>query len=833
MAKANKDLLRYDTTRFQLIPLHRPKAVMTLPNGTKKPVGKAPLHAKWTTKTYDSDAVRRAALEEGRNVGVRLTDDLLVIDVDPRNGGDVGYLALCFDLGIDGEKFPRVITGSGGFHCYMTKPADVLVRDTLDAEEYNGVEFKSKGRQVVAAGSIHPNGKPYYWSPDHPKIEDGLPKVPKRLLTLITRPPRGESVGGGNYSPEQIAEALSRLDVEEFASNDKWLPLMMACHHASAGEARQEWVDWSTGDPNYAKDAYMIGKRWDSLHAERNDGVTVATLNKLLRDAGAADAQAAGVVADDEFPDDDDDGPMPWEDAPAPKSKGHKIKRAYKMFETADDDGEEAADDDEDDGVRREGWPDESLDELNKLNRKYFSLFDSGKFRIMYEQDDPALERKFWQSVARHDFESFYSNHNIERDMTGLSRNAQSIIALGEAWIKWPGRRTVKGVIFEPEGKRGEGDGYLNLWSGWGMQPDLKRKGSWKWMRELISDVICDGDERIDSYIMNWLAMLFQRPSFVPGVALVFRGGQGVGKGTLGNAIAKIVGPHAMAIRKAEHLTGRFNAHFRNTLFLFADEVVAPYGDKTAEATMKGLITEPTISIERKGVDIAPMKNYLHVIMASNEKWVVPAAEDERRYMVQHVTRKWQQQKHKFDKLLEELRADDNSGYRAMLTDLQLFHEIPEGWQPRDFPMTPALVEQKLYTLSPVKRFFHNKLMEQHLGFTTPAGAKWSDGKVRFFLEDFKAAFTIYCRENNINPGSAGRASLALLKNEVKDLFPSADVEARLAAPDDSGIVAGADGKAMAVVMPDMAACAREFERACGIPENTIRTNDPKEHGFG
>jgi hypothetical protein len=828
MTKANKDLLRYDAKTFQLMPLHRPKAVVTLPNGTKKPVGKAPFHKNWTTRDYNSAKVIAQCAEEGRNVGVRLTDDLLVIDVDPRNGGDVGFLALCADLGIDGDKFPRVITGSGGFHCYMTKPADALIRDTLDAEEYNGVEFKSKGRQVVAAGSIHPNGNPYYWSPDHPAIEDGLPKVPKRLLTIITRPPRGASVGGGNYTPEQIAQALEKLDVADFNTNDKWLPLMMACHHGSAGEARQEWVDWSTGDPAFAKDAYMIGKRWDSLHAERNDGVTVATLNKYLRDAGAANSQAAAVVDDDEFPDDDDDGPMPWDDLPEPPK--HKLKRDYQMFDEPDEEeGEE-----EDDGVRREGYPEESLDELNKLNRKYVALFDSGKFRIMFEQDDPALERKFWQSIARHDFESMFLNRNIERDMTGLSRNAQSVIPLGEAWCKWPGRRTVDGVIFEPEGKRGEGDRFLNLWSGWGMQPDLKRKGSWKWMRELISDVICDGDERIDSYIMNWLAMLFQRPSFVPGVALVFRGGQGVGKGTVGNAIAKIVGPHAMAIRKAEHLTGRFNAHFRNTLFLFADEVVAPYGDKTAEATMKGLITEPTISIERKGVDIAPMKNYLHVIMASNEKWVVPAAEDERRYMVQHVTRKWQQRKDKFDKLLEELRADGDSGYRAMLTDLQLFHEIPENWKPRDFPITPALIEQKLYTLSPVKRFFHNALMQQRLGFTTPTAADWSAGKVKFFLEDFKAAFTVFCRENNINAGSAGRASLALLKNEIKDLFPSADVDARLPVLDaDAGVVCGVDGKAMAVIMPNMVTSAREFERACGIPENTIMTNDPEEHGFG
>ena len=50
----------------------------------------------------------------------------------------------------------------------MSKPADVLIRETL--EDYKGVEFKTgAGRQVVAAGSRHPNGKYYKWSSRPPR----------------------------------------------------------------------------------------------------------------------------------------------------------------------------------------------------------------------------------------------------------------------------------------------------------------------------------------------------------------------------------------------------------------------------------------------------------------------------------------------------------------------------------------------------------------------------------------------------------------------------------------------------------------------------------------
>ena len=54
----------------------------------------APLDFNWTTKTYDSRAVLERCIANNRNVGVRLKSDQLVVDVDPRNGGDVGLANL-------------------------------------------------------------------------------------------------------------------------------------------------------------------------------------------------------------------------------------------------------------------------------------------------------------------------------------------------------------------------------------------------------------------------------------------------------------------------------------------------------------------------------------------------------------------------------------------------------------------------------------------------------------------------------------------------------------------------------------------------------------------
>lgn len=280
----------YRESGWQAIPLHRFDAESTDRGGRTRRDGKRPVHANWTARPYSAAKVISCSVAEGRNVGVRLAPDQLVIDVDPRNGGTEGFAALCTALALDPTIFPTVITGSGGAHYYMRKPADLSVLDTLP--DFPGVEFKSKGRQVVAAGSIHPDTlKHYAWDFLTPPLADA-PEAPAALLQAIRRPERtGNTIGGGQYSQERIAAALARLDPENFRNHSKWLALMMAVHHATNGDGRQEFIDWSTSDPQYADDADVIGRRWDSLHADAAAGrITHRTLAKILAENGATDA---------------------------------------------------------------------------------------------------------------------------------------------------------------------------------------------------------------------------------------------------------------------------------------------------------------------------------------------------------------------------------------------------------------------------------------------------------------------------------------------------------------------------------------------------------------
>lgn len=127
------------------------------------------------------------------NYGVVLRDEHLVVDIDPRNfrNGVNSWQALTLDLllPMNFDTF-TVQTGAKdpGIHIYFKKPKGLKVREILgkgDANPYPGLEFKTKGRQVVGAYSIHPNGKqPYTVLKGDPST---LRDAPEALLDLIKR----------------------------------------------------------------------------------------------------------------------------------------------------------------------------------------------------------------------------------------------------------------------------------------------------------------------------------------------------------------------------------------------------------------------------------------------------------------------------------------------------------------------------------------------------------------------------------------------------------------------------------------------------------------------
>lgn len=105
---------------------------------------KAPLVERgFHAASADAAAIESMPWERAAFIGAAIPDGMLVLDVDPRNGGDATMAA----LKAAGHRLPRtrvVATGGGGRHYYFRAP-DVELRGKLG----QGVDVKRAGRGYV------------------------------------------------------------------------------------------------------------------------------------------------------------------------------------------------------------------------------------------------------------------------------------------------------------------------------------------------------------------------------------------------------------------------------------------------------------------------------------------------------------------------------------------------------------------------------------------------------------------------------------------------------------------------------------------------------------
>lgn len=101
------------------------------------------------------------------------------------------------------------------------------------------------------------------------------------------------------------------------------------------------------------------------------------------------------------------------------------------------------------------------------------------------------------------------------------------------------------------------------------------------------------------------------------------------------------------------------------------------------------------------------MVNAVHMLISSNNDWVVPAGSNSRRYFVTEVSDHRMQDQEYFEALAQELAS---GGEAAMLHDL--LNRDLQGWHPRMTFVTSALQQQRELSLPPHERAILDLLLE-------------------------------------------------------------------------------------------------------------------------
>ena len=339
------------------------------------------------------------------------------------------------------------------------------------------------------------------------------------------------------------------------------------------------------------------------------------------------------------------------------------------------------------------------------INEDHFVVNEGGKAVVFRETYDDFLKRPKLERMMFEDFSKLHRNEWVSV-IDSYGKTVQK--RLGDAWLECPHRRQyLGGIVFDPT-NAARPDKY-NLWRGFAVDSE---HGSWEHMRTHIWEVICSKDEVIENYVLNYLARMVQKPAEAGQVALVLKGGEGTGKGVVCRAMVKIFGAHGFHVVHATHLVGQFNSHLRDVICLFADEAFFA-GDAKHTSVLKGIITEPTLAIEAKYANTIMVPNYLHLLMASNEEWVVPAGNDARRFCVLDIASHRASDHEYFKKLYAEM---EGGGLGAMLYDL-LNRDI-SGFNVANFPRTDALADQQMRTLKGFDKWWSDALSAGELPYS-------------------------------------------------------------------------------------------------------------------
>src|SRR5262249_23949141 len=138
-------------------------------------------------------------------LGVR-TEKLVVIDVDPRHGGDESFQALEREHG-DLTPTWRALTGGGGEHVLFACPdgveiSNVVAEQMKDPPLGPGIDVRASGGYIVAPPSRHISGGVYAWSVDHHPQETLLAFAPDWLIKKLT----AHGINGGKgHDPAEWA----------------------------------------------------------------------------------------------------------------------------------------------------------------------------------------------------------------------------------------------------------------------------------------------------------------------------------------------------------------------------------------------------------------------------------------------------------------------------------------------------------------------------------------------------------------------------------------------------------------------------------------------------
>ena len=146
-------------------------------------------------------------------------------------------------------------------------------------------------------------------------------------------------------------------------------------------------------------------------------------------------------------------------------------------------------------------------------------------------------------------------------------------------------------------------------------------------------------DNASTDYVLDWIAQIFQEPSRKTGIALLFKGAEGVGKNRLTDLLNLMLGDGLFleTANPGSVLFGRFTDARRGRFLIVINEASGA-DNHAANDLLKDMITSERFVWEAKGRDGMQMRAYDRFIFTTNNSNCLKINPDSRRYVVFEVS---------------------------------------------------------------------------------------------------------------------------------------------------------------------------------------------------
>ena len=273
-------------------------------------------------------------------------------------------------------------------------------------------------------------------------------------------------------------------------------------------------------------------------------------------------------------------------------------------------------------------------------------------------------------------------------------------------WLRCPTMRLYDDIGVYPTGLKCPSN-YYNMWRPF----DMELVTEWIQCDDAVEKIkkhiliLSGNDETVCDYFIKWIAQMIQYPA-IKSICPTLISKEGAGKGTLLQLLTKMLGSNKVfeTTQPSRDVWGEFNGLMAEAFLVNLDELGKKETNES-EGRIKGLITDPTLKINNKGVAQFPIQSFHRFIITTNNEDPIKTTKDDRRKIIIKSGDELCGNKEYFNdlyKLLDDLDVIKSCyEYFKAIPDMDKFNSLP-------MPVTQYQADLKELSVSPIESWLRD-----------------------------------------------------------------------------------------------------------------------------